>query len=81
MTRSPLSRTSSRGLSRSTTAKILLSNAFLGLGIVLLTAFLVVEMNGYLTHQLIPALAAFSIGCSAILDRLIPVQYSEEQDA
>lgn len=74
MTRSPLSRTSARGLRRSTTIKLFLSNAFLGLGIVILTAFLVVEMNGFATQPLIPALAALSVGCSAVLDRLIPMQ-------
>lgn len=72
MTRSPLSRASARGTTRSNAIKLLLSNAFLGLSIVLLTAFLAVEMNGFSVDPLIPALAALSVGCSAVLDRLTP---------
>ncbi|MEX1020378.1 MAG: hypothetical protein WDZ49_12015 [Litorilinea sp.] len=70
MTRSPLSRTATRAMSRAATIKLLTSNACLGLGIVLLAAFLVVEFNGTAVNPLVPAIAALAVGFAAVLDRL-----------
>jgi hypothetical protein len=44
----------------------------MGLGIVLLAAFGLLEWNGNATHALVPALAALAVGASAVLDRLVP---------
>jgi hypothetical protein len=77
MTRSPLSRSSSRGMSRGMIFRLLLGNACLGLGIVLLAAFLLLEFNGFTAEPLVPALAALSVGCTAVLDRVAPVRSEE----
>lgn len=68
----------SGGVSRATAAKMLLSNACMGLGIVLLSAFALLEWNGLATHALIPASAALAVGVSAVLDRLVPDAVEEQ---
>jgi hypothetical protein len=71
MIRSPFSRTAlSRAMTRTAALKLLVSNGFLGFGIVLLAAFMLLEVNGLATNPLIPAFAAFCIGCTAVLDRI-----------
>ncbi len=57
--------------------RIRFSNILLVLGILMLSAFAVVELVGMQTDPLIPAFAAFFIGATAVLDRLNP---SEQVD-
>ncbi|MFN8491922.1 MAG: hypothetical protein U0350_30255 [Caldilineaceae bacterium] len=51
-------------------SKNLFSNALLGLGVLLLLAFAILELWGLHTDPLLPAFAAFFIGCTAVLDRM-----------
>ncbi len=51
-------------------SKTLFSNSLLGLGILLLLAFAMLELWGLHTDPLLPAFAAFFIGCTAVLDRM-----------
>lgn len=48
----------------------LFSNALLGLGVLLLVTFAMLEIWGLHTDPLVPAFAAFFIGCTAVLDRM-----------
>lgn len=48
----------------------LLSNAFLGLGAVMLLGFGFMEVNGLHSDPLVPASAALLIGFTAVLDRV-----------
>ncbi len=50
--------------------KNLFSNTLLGLGVLLLVTFAVLEMWGMQSDPLVPAFSAFFIGCSAVLDRM-----------
>ena len=50
--------------------KSFFSNSLLGLGIVILGSFAVLEATGLHSDPLLPALAAFCIGCTAVLDRV-----------
>jgi hypothetical protein len=54
--------------------RIRFSNILLVLGIIMLSAFAVVELVGMQTDPLIPAFAAFFIGGTAVLDRLNPYE-------
>jgi hypothetical protein len=47
-----------------------ISNAFLCLGTLLLVGFAILELSGIRSHPLLPALAALSLGGTAILDRI-----------
>jgi len=59
------------GLSRGfMVIKNLFSNTLLGLGILLLVTFAVLEMWGLRSDPLLPAFSAFFIGCTAVLDRM-----------
>jgi hypothetical protein len=49
--------------------KELFSNLLLMLGAVTLSIFVVMEATGYRTDPLMPALSAFLIGVTAVLDR------------
>lgn len=51
---------------------LFLSNAFLGLGTFMLISFGALEVTGFQSDPLLPALAAFLIGCTAVLDRVGP---------
>lgn len=46
------------------------SNTLLLFGVLVLTAFAVMEVAGLRTDPLVPAFSAFLIGCTAVLDRL-----------
>jgi hypothetical protein len=46
------------------------SNTALAMGVVVLSAFLLLQTIGAGSDPLIPAIAAFFIGCTAVLDRL-----------
>jgi uncharacterized membrane protein len=50
--------------------KLYLSNALLGLGVLFLLSFGVIEVNGLQSNPLLPAFAALLIGCTAVLDRV-----------
>jgi hypothetical protein len=50
--------------------KLNLSNAFLGLGVLILLSFGLIEINGLQSDPLLPASAALLIGCTAVLDRV-----------
>ena len=50
--------------------KNLFSNTLLGLGVLLLAIFVVLEMWGMRSDPLVPAFSAFFIGCTAVLDRM-----------
>ncbi len=52
------------------TRRILFSNAFLGLGILMLLCFAIFQAEGLQSDPLLPAFSAFFIGCTAVLDRL-----------
>lgn len=49
--------------------KELFSNVLLMLGAVMLVAFAVMEVTGVRTDPLMPALSAFLVGMTAVLDR------------
>ncbi|MCC9075902.1 hypothetical protein FKZ61_007245 [Litorilinea aerophila] len=46
------------------------SNAMLGLGVAILLSFMGLEVTGMSADPLLPAFAAFCIGCTAVLDRI-----------
>ena len=48
----------------------LMSNTMLGLGVVMLAAFGVLQGAGLNADPMIPAFAALFIGCTAVLDRV-----------
>jgi uncharacterized membrane protein len=48
----------------------IISNAFLGLGVLMLIGFGALEFSGVQSDPLLPAFAAFLIGCTAVLDRV-----------
>ncbi len=50
--------------------KLSLSNTLLGLGVLILLSFGLIEINGVQSDPLLPAFAALLIGCTAVLDRL-----------
>jgi hypothetical protein len=50
--------------------KPLFSNTLLSLGVTMLVGFGVLEMSGLQGDPLLPALSAFLIGCTAVLDRV-----------
>ncbi len=50
--------------------KNVLSNTLLGLGALLLVVFITLEIMGLHSDALLPAAAAFFIGCTAVLDRM-----------
>jgi hypothetical protein len=50
--------------------KTIASNTLLLFGIIMLTAFAALELFGWQTDPLLPAFAAFCIGCTAVLDRV-----------
>lgn len=50
--------------------KTLASNTLLGFGISILAAFGAMQVLGFHTEPLMPATAAFCIGCTAVLDRI-----------
>jgi len=52
------------------TTKNLFSNTLLGFGVLLLVIFAVLEASGLHSDPLLPAFAAFFIGCTAVLDRM-----------
>jgi len=52
------------------TTKNLFSNTLLGFGVLLLVIFTVLEVWGLHSDPLLPAFAAFFIGCTAVLDRM-----------
>lgn len=58
--------------------KHLISNALLFLGAMILIGFILVEVTGMQSDPLLPAFAAFLIGCTAVLDR-VGVQELDEQ--
>ena len=51
-------------------AKSRISNMLLVLGAVLLATVVILEMTGSSSDPLLPASAAFLIGCTAVLDRV-----------
>lgn len=48
----------------------MLSNAFLSLGTLMLIGFGALEVFGFQSDPLLPAIAAFLIGVTAVLDRV-----------
>ena len=50
--------------------KSVFSNALLILGTLLLVGFAVLELLGMRSDPIMPAFAAFFIGCTAVLDRV-----------
>lgn len=50
----------------------LMSNALLATGVLMLMVFAVFQMAGLGVDPLVPAGAAFLLGCTAILDRVGP---------
>ena len=50
--------------------KLHLSNTLLGLGVLILLSFGLIEFNGLQSDPLLPAFAALLIGCTAVLDRV-----------
>jgi choline-glycine betaine transporter len=56
-----------RGLKMS---KELCSNGLLGLGMIMLVLFVVLELTGLRADPLLPALAALALGGTAVLDRI-----------
>ena len=50
--------------------KSFVSNSLLALGILMLFTFAILEATGLHSDPLLPALAAFCIGCTAVLDRV-----------
>ena len=50
--------------------KLYLSNTFLSVGVLMLLGFGAMEFVGLRSDPLIPAFAAFCIGCTAVLDRV-----------
>jgi hypothetical protein len=50
--------------------KLHVSNALLGLGVIILMSFGFVEINGVQSDPLLPAFAALLIGCTAVIDRV-----------
>ena len=50
--------------------KLNLSNALLGLGVLILLSFGLIEVNGAQSDPLLPAFAALLIGGTAVIDRL-----------
>ncbi len=48
----------------------IVSNAFLGLGTLMLVGFGALEVSGFHSDPLLPAFAAFLIGVTAVLDRV-----------
>ena len=50
--------------------KLNLSNTLLGLGVLTLLGFGVIEVNGLQSDPLLPAFAALLIGGTAVIDRL-----------
>jgi hypothetical protein len=50
--------------------KAFFSNSLLGLGTFMLIAFVVMELAGWHSNPLLPALSALAIGGTAVLDRL-----------
>lgn len=50
--------------------KLNLSNTLLSLGVLMLLSFGLIEINGIHSDPLLPAFAAFLLGCTAVLDRL-----------
>ena len=50
--------------------KVYISNALLGLGVLILLSFGMIEFTGLQSDPLLPAFAAFLIGCTAVLDRV-----------
>lgn len=51
-------------------SKAFFSNSLLGIGTLMLTIFAGMELTGWHSDPLLPALAALAIACTAILDRL-----------
>jgi hypothetical protein len=51
-------------------SKDFVSNSLLGLGTLMLVLFVVFELVGFRADPLLPALAALSLGGTAILDRM-----------
>jgi len=50
--------------------KLYVSNTFLGVGVLMLLGFGAMEFAGLRSDPLLPAFAAFCIGCTAVLDRV-----------
>lgn len=61
------------------TRKNYLSNTMLLVGVLVLSAFVGLELAGSNTDPMIPAVAALCIGCTAVLDRLGPVEDYEQE--
>ena len=53
----------------------LIGNAFLGLGVISLISFALLEAQGLRVDPLLPAFSAFFIGCTAVLDRVGTQQF------
>lgn len=51
-------------------SKAFFSNSLLGIGTLMLMIFAVMELAGWHSDPLLPALAALAIACTAILDRM-----------
>jgi hypothetical protein len=51
-------------------SKAFFSNSLLGIGTLMLIAFAVMELAGWHSDPILPALAALAISCTAILDRV-----------
>lgn len=50
--------------------KLYVSNTLLSLGVLILLSFGLIEVSGVQSDPLLPAFAAFCIGCTAVLDRV-----------
>ena len=50
--------------------KFNVSNALLGLGVLILLSFGLIEFTGLQSDPILPAFAALLIGCTAVLDRV-----------
>lgn len=50
--------------------KVFLSNTLLIIGVLLLGSFAIMEATGLQSDPILPAFAAFCIGCTAVLDRV-----------
>ncbi len=51
--------------------KLYVSNTLLGVGVLMLFGFGAMEFAGLHSDPLLPAFAAFCIGCTAVLDRVV----------
>ncbi len=50
--------------------QLYLSNTFLSVGVLMLCGFGLLEFAGFRSDPLLPAFAAFCLGCTAVLDRV-----------